>query len=104
MYHTARLLEVMLFYNQGQLDIADSKAINFYKTINETGIEEEFYQLLGKFLRKLCKWNFKQQKDAAECNKLITEMEVLLNEKKDSTAGLFFEIVDLRAWWKIKQK
>ncbi len=104
MYHIARFLEVMLFYNQGQQDLADSKAVNFYKTINDTDIEEEFYQLLGKFLRKLCKWNFKQKKDAAECNKLIAEMESLLTQKKDSTAGLFFEIYDLRTWWKEQQK
>ncbi len=104
MYHTARLLEVMLFYNQGQLDLADSKAVNFYKTINDTDIEEEFYQLLGKFLRKLCKWNFKQKKDANECNKLVAEMETLLTQKKDSTADLFFEIYDLRLRWKVQQK
>ncbi|MCX6198685.1 MAG: hypothetical protein NTY88_05625 [Bacteroidetes bacterium] len=104
MYHIARLLEVMLFFNLGQFDLADSKAVNFYKTINDTDIKEEFYQLLGKFLRKLCKWNFKQKKDAAECNKLIAEMETLLTQKKDSTADLFFEIYDLRLWWKEQQK
>lgn len=104
MYHTARLLEVMLYYNQGQLDLADSKAINFYKSINDTGIEDPFYILLGKFLRKLCKWNFKQPKDAAECKALLTEMEDLLKQKQDSTAGLFFEIFDLRSWWKEQRK
>ncbi len=98
MYHTARLLEVMLYYNQGQLDLADSKAINFYKSINDTDIEEEFYVLLSKFLRKLCKWNLKQPKDAAECSALITEMEAMQKNKKDSTAGLFFETFDFRAW------
>lgn len=104
MYHTARLLEVMLFYNQGQLDLADSKAVNFYKSINDADIEDEFYQHLGKFLRKLCKWNFKQKKDATECNALIADMETLLKQKQDSTAGLFFEIYDLRAWWKAQPK
>ncbi len=104
MYHTARLLEVMLFYNQGQLDLADSKAVNFYKSILDMDAEDGFYLLLGKFLRKLCKWNFKQKKDATDCNKLIGQMEALLNEKKDSTAGLFFEIYDLRLWWKAQQK
>lgn len=104
MYHTARLLEVMLFYSQRQLDIADSKAINFYKSINDAEIEDEFYQLLGRFLRKLCKWNFKQKKDATECNALITEMNALLKQKQHNTAGLFFEIFDFRVWWAAQPK
>lgn len=104
MYHTARLSEVMLYYNQGQLDLADSKAINFYKSIIDAEIKEEFYPLLGKFLRKLCKWNFKQPKDTDECDALITQMCVLRDKKKESAVGLFFEIFDFRQWWKEQQK
>ncbi len=101
-YYNVRFLEVILFYNEGDLNIADTKAINFYKLLADSELEEPFFKDLGKFLRKLCKWNFKEEKDRKECDEVLKAMEERATE--GGSANLFAGVFDLRKWFNEKQK
>ncbi len=97
LYLTVRILEVIMYYNQGDLAMADTKAINLYKVITETTVNDPFFKDLGKFLRKLCKWNFKEEKDRKECDAIIAAIEGQMDT--ESTAGLFMTHYNLRRWF-----
>ncbi len=96
-YHTVRLLEVIMYYNMGDLALADNKATNLYKALNETETNDPFFKELGKFLRKICKWNFRQEKDRQECDSLIATMEAQIDNI--NAAGLFMTNYNLRFWY-----
>lgn len=95
-YYTVRLLEVIMYYNMGELAMADTKAMNFYKVINETETNDPFFRELGRILRKLAKWNLKEEKDRMEFDEVLCAIEGLITH--ESPAGLFMGIYDLR-WW-----
>ncbi len=97
LYLTVRTLEVIMYYNQGDLAMADTKALNLYKVITETVVNDPFFKELGKFLRKLAKWNFKEERDRNECESIISAIEGQIDT--ESTAGLFMTNYDLRLWF-----
>lgn len=101
-YTVIRLLEVMAFYELGQLDIAMTKANNLYKSINEADTNDPFYKPFGQFLRKLAKWDFNNAKDIAEAGETISEMENISGPQ--TLAGQFFEIFPFREWFEGKKR
>ncbi|MFN8285772.1 MAG: hypothetical protein U0V74_03410 [Chitinophagales bacterium] len=97
LYLTVRILEVFMYYNQGELALADTKATNLYKALMETEVNDPFFKEFGKLLRKLCKWNFKEEKDRKECDAIITAIEGQIDNI--SAAGLFDSVYSLRKWF-----
>lgn len=79
-----RLNEVFAFYFTGNIDIADTKANNLYKSMHEQEmLKSDYYINIGKLLRKLCKWNVREEKDRKELQALSKEFDIHVKEKSE---------------------
>lgn len=74
-YLLIRLIEVLAFFDQQLYDLAGQKALNLYKTLLENEAEQEVAKVLGQFLRKLPRWNFKEAKTRNEAKEIIDELK-----------------------------
>jgi hypothetical protein len=95
-YFIIRFVEVMTYYELGQLDMAMTKAGNLYKSINDSEMNDPFMKLLNVFMRSVTKWNFKEKKDILEAENLVAEIEN--SQGINGPAGMFIEIFPFAEW------
>jgi hypothetical protein len=74
----ARFIEVLCYYELSNLAMAEQRATNLYKTMLEYELDADFMKVLSTFLRKLCKWNFKDQKSLTEAEDLKLQFTSLV--------------------------
>lgn len=103
MYLAARLLEVIMFYEQKDFDIADTKAINLYKTIMEfpDEMQGEHQKVIGVFLRRLCQWQPGNKTHKTEMQKWIDDVAEHTG-KRDAFLKEVFAFFDITGWLKKK--
>ena len=76
-----RFYECVCFYLTGNYDLSEGKSKNLANTIIEQGLNDEFYKLIGMFLRRLNYWNIGDKKSRDEIEALRKKFEKLRNEK-----------------------
>ncbi len=98
-YMAARLMEVILFYEQKQLDIAETKAVNLYKTIMEMpdDMQGEHQRIIGTLLRRLCHWSPGNTSDLKEVKSWLQDAAQLYNSKNVFFSSMF-DYYDVTGW------
>lgn len=102
-YLAARLLEIILFYEQKDFDLAETKAINLYKTIMDLPLElqGEHQKTVGVLLRRLCQWQPGNKADKEDVQNWLNSIQDLI-DKQNAFIKQLFVFFDITGWLKKK--